>query len=198
MIQLNLLTIEEYKPINGQRVDLFLANRAWNPIIGLDLKEATCEIHYQEFCGSDRTRNSTWTSDTTENMLKIPFNTPFVHITEPIPGQDRVSKIIGFRILEEHEFEKIAEATYHWKQLQSILRFQRTEDMSKPDAIDWAEAVEECEESYAPFKDIPVAYYEKDWLFKVGDNGQIDSTDQDNELIGIVDSDYLSEQFKES
>lgn len=38
-------------------------------------------------------------------------------------------------------------------------------------------------------------YYEKVWYFTDGDNGQIDMSDQDNDIVGIIDTRVLAAQL---
>lgn len=199
MISINLMTMEEYQPTHQHCVDLYLADRSWAPIVGIKLVTATCEIHYQQYDAKDRTPDSCWTSDTVENMDKIPFDTPFVHVTEPFEDDkdyQGCERIIGFRILEDYEFEKMAEAANAWKMLCSMKNFQKREDMTKPDAIDWTEAVEEAEAYYEPYKDVDVVYHQKQWFFNINSNHQIDQNDWDNEVLGIMDGEQLTKDLE--
>lgn len=199
MINMQLQTMKEYKPVNGHHVDLFLADKSWFPCVSIQFNSAVCHIHYQQYCAKDRTPNPTSEGHTDEMMAKIPFDTPFVHICEPFGDQrDGVSeRIIGFRLLEEHEFEKMAEAASRWYNLCMMRSYQKREDMNAEDPIDWQEAVDECEEDYEPYKDIPVTYSEKRWYFVLKNDNQIDQDDPGNKVLGIVDGDYIAEQFKD-
>ena len=89
MINLQLMSMEEYSPVNGETVDLFLIDRS-SGLIGLRAVTAECEIHYQEYYEGNPVPS--YTSDTDEKMLLIPFNEPFRHICKG-------NKIVGFELL---------------------------------------------------------------------------------------------------
>ena len=189
--------MDEYKPVNGDQVDIYIANKSHTPVIGIELKFATCHVQYQGYEAEDRRPIPTWTSDEDSIMDKIPFNTPFVHLTEPHPENPDMLKITGHRFISPDEFGGMKEAAKCWHNLKSMQNFQKREDMSQPDAIDWTDAVEEAEAMYEPYKDIPVEYWEKRWHFSLGEHHQIHDVDYDNEVLGIMDKDQLSRDLKQ-
>ena len=188
MITFNVLSMTEYKPVNGDTVDLYLCDRSWTPVVGINLVEARCEITYQCYDASDRLPVSSWTSHTDEMMEKIPFNTPFVHISVPIENSEMMS-IVDFRLLEEHEFEPMKEKA-------QLEQFYRTveRDLEK-DHPDYAKIMQEKANDLAPYVDIASSYWEKRWYFVINSNHQIHDTDDNNEVLGIIDKDHLQREL---
>lgn len=147
MLQIELMTMQEYKPINGDTVDIYLLDRAFPEMTGINLCLARCEVTYQMYDAEDRSPCPSWTSNTDELMEKIPFNTPFAHIT------DEENKLTGFRLLDEADLVEMSD--------------QGTDSI----------------------------YWEKRWFFNLGNHKQIHDTDQDNEVLGIMDKHKLAAQL---
>lgn len=187
MISIDLLSMDEYKPVHGQKVDLYLADKSHVPLVGIYLTTATCEIHYQGFEASDRQQIPSWTSNTPKEMEKIPFNTPFVHVTEPFPDDPEMNKIIGFRLLEEDELKVMGEVA----DLRYLFRCA-LQGMSK-DHEDYPEIIREREEALKPYKGVEPTYWQKRWFFNLGNGHQISDDDNGNEVLGIMANHRLGE-----
>lgn len=107
MINLNLLTIGEYKPVHGQSVTIFTADRAWSPIIGIEPKYMKCEVHFQMYDADDDCPCMTSCGFDPETQADIPFDVPIRFKTEPIPGKDRLEKIVGWYALSDKAMDLI-------------------------------------------------------------------------------------------
>lgn len=111
MINISLLTMQEYQPKHNEELDVYIMDKQFRAIglSGIFLKRARCEITYQMVSAAEGIPLSSWTSDTIANMEKIPFNTPFLHTTESqepkvyCHGGKEVEKITGFRLLSPDE-----------------------------------------------------------------------------------------------
>ena len=101
MINLQLMSMKEYFPVNGDMVVLFLLSRSFG-LTGLKVVTGKCEIHYQGYHEGIPVPNCT--SNTSEKMLLVPFNSPFAHIYVG-------DRITGFRLLNTPR-EQDAEEVY--------------------------------------------------------------------------------------
>jgi hypothetical protein len=189
MINLQIMTMEEYQPINGDVVAIYLLDRRWGLVTaGIDLKMATCNIHYQMFNAEDKSPCPTWTSNSTSEMARIPFNTPFDHIV----GNDG-TQIVGFRLLKPKELQaraKVAGLNQYYHHAFKGL---------SPDSKEYKEIEREQAQDMFDYNGVPGHYWEKRWFFDVmsKDDKQIHDTDQDNEVLGIMDKDTLGRELME-
>lgn len=172
MINLQLLTMQEYIPVNRDEVDIYLCDKARLPRVGISLLGAMCEVTYQEYGAKDRYPLPSWSSNTDEEMNKIPFNTPFVHITEPFcPPRGDVEHIVGFRVLDEDEMQRMSVEAAH------------------------AEFYHFGNEDYTPAEEI--SYWEKRWYFILENGNHVHDDDPENQVLGIRDKDQLAVELKE-
>lgn len=191
MRQLNILTMEEYEPVHGDVVDIYLADTSYSPVTNIQLKSATVEITYQAMCADTKETLTYWTSDTPENMSKIEFNKPFLHLTEDYPENPDMNKIIGYRYIEDSEWSLMEEAAKVIN-LNSSLRRIYEDDQEREFLCD-------LEQDELKYKDVPIIYWEKRWFLNIKSNYssmQIWDKDYDNEVLGIIDKHALAELIK--
>ena len=162
MRQLNILTMGEYEPVHGDVVDVYLADTSYSPITNIELKSATVEITYQAMCADTKETITYWTSDTPENMSKIEFNKPFLHLTGDYPDNPDMNRIIGYRYIEDIEWELMEEAA-KVTNLNNSLRRIYEGDQGK-------QFLEELEQDELKFKDVPIIYWEKRWFLNIETN----------------------------
>lgn len=172
MINLELLTMEEYQPIHGQWVTLVLKNP-------LRMLQVQCEVMYQGYNHDGAT--PVWSSNTTEKMLEIPFNKPFIHLVGE-ENENGVNPITGFKLLDDCAVSRIESASKMNRDIQYIRNYL------EPDDEDYDEVIKELDEMMKPYVGIPLRYWKKEWLF-VSDcepRKQIHWSDEEDEVLGIV------------
>ena len=188
MRQLNILTMGEYEPVHGDVVDVYLADTSYSPITNIELKSATVEITYQAMCADTKETLTYWTSDTPENMSKIVFDKPFLHLTEDRPENPDMNKIVGYRYIEDNEWTLMEEAAREINFIESIKRIYQDD----PDD----EILNDLKEEELKFKDIPIIYWEKRWFLNIESEystKQIWDKDYENEVLGIIDKHTLTD-----
>lgn len=142
-------------------------------------------------CADTKETLTYWTSDTPENMSKIEFNKPFLHLTEDYPENPDMNKIIGYRYIEDSEWSLMEEAAKVIN-LNSSLRRSYEDDQDR-------EFLRELEQDELKYRGVPIIYWEKRWFLNIESDYstiQIWDKDYDNEVLGIVDKHALTELIK--
>ncbi len=173
MITIELMTMEEYVPVNEEVVDLYLLKdyiRA-GVVVGIDLVVATCAICYQGYDPENKSPIPLWTSDSSEQMAKIKFDAPFVHLVEPYDPPRDVERVVGFRYIGEQEIACMGTESFN----------ERIGEMTN--------------NKYNA--SLPTHYYKKEYYFMYGNDHQILYGDPDKEVLGIMHKDKLEASLKE-
>lgn len=120
MLSLNILSIKEYQPVHRQKVTIFKADKSWLPIMSIVPKFMQCEVHFQMYDAEDGCPVPTSCCFDPETQSDIPFDTPIRFISEPIPGNNKVYKIVGWEPvtkegMESLKYHEIEEERFYYK-----------------------------------------------------------------------------------